>query len=84
MEVWLLALIMLALVLLAFWLWPSWDALSGQIRLLLARTPAGQIEPPQDGPVPASIAVPPHLQLASAPQHHGKRHTVLPHQARGR
>ena len=84
MDVLLGAILLVLVLLLAFWLWPSWDALTAQFLMLFSRMPAGQIEPPEAGPMPPVAAIEPPLPGPSAPQLHGKRHTVLPHQARGR
>jgi hypothetical protein len=81
----LLAAIVLALVcLLVIWLLPSWRALSAQLGNLFPSAPApdtgfGVSKPAQR--LRAGKQPPVH---APAHLHGGKRHTVLPHQARGR
>ncbi|MDW5443270.1 hypothetical protein [Polaromonas sp. SM01] len=81
----LFAAIVLALVcLLIIWLLPSWSALSAQLGSYFSKTPAVETDS-----VPSQTATPRRSRKqshADAPAHKqtGKRHTVVPHQARGR
>ena len=77
-------ILLAAVILLAIWLSQNWAMLTGQFRTLMGRPPAGQVVPPEGTvPAPAQSTAP-----ASPSGHnhgpHDKRHTVLPHQARGR
>jgi hypothetical protein len=81
----LFAAIVLALVcLLVIGLVPSWDALSAQLGVFFSRE-----APPETGPTPIQPIAPvrarkrPHADTPARGKS-GKRHTVVPHQARGR
>lgn len=82
----LFAAIVLALMcLLVIWLVPSWDALRAQLKAYFSPPPRTQATRARTQPVP-----PPRTRKHShddqptrKPQT-GQRHTVVPHQARGR
>lgn len=81
----LFAAIVLALVcLLIIWLIPSWGALSAQLGTFFNKAP-----PAEAGPTPIQPVLPVHPDKqphadAPARKQTGKRHTVVPHQSRGR
>lgn len=70
---------------LIIWLVPSWGALRAQLASLFARESAAAAGPEQNKPVPISQHMGKHLhEETQHPTQTGKRHTVVPHQARGR
>jgi hypothetical protein len=78
----LFAAIVLALIcLLVIWLVPNWDALSAQLNAYFLGPPRTQADEARIQPPPSRK----HLQddPPARPQT-GQRHTVVPHQARGR
>lgn len=81
----LFAAIVLALVcLLIIWLVPSWSALSAQLGTFFNKAPPAEGDAMPIQPVPP--VRPDKRPHADAPAHKqtGKRHTVVPHQSRGR
>lgn len=80
-----LAAIVLALVcLLVIWLLPSWRALGAQLGNLFPGTPAPDADVAPAQPVQRLRAGKPPPVHGPTRQHGSKRHTVLPHQTRGR
>ncbi|MGH8830650.1 MAG: hypothetical protein ACREXV_06120 [Polaromonas sp.] len=70
--------------LLAFWLVPSWKVLATQFSALFSRAPPGPTDRPETRPNPPRSPGKRVHDDPLAPGQKGKRHTVLPHQARGR
>lgn len=79
------AAILLVLVLLsAIWLSQNWGTLAAQLRALFGRAPAGRIDIPDIKSAPPEASDKSLRADAAAGRHKAKRHTVVPHQARGR
>ncbi|MCJ0764636.1 hypothetical protein [Variovorax terrae] len=86
MEMTFVAILFVLVVLLAIWASPGWSALVAQYRALFSVQPPGQVSPPDGRSAPPATAADPQHRHGGAPagQHGPKRHTVVPHQARGR
>lgn len=84
MTIVLTATVLALLCLVAIWLLPSWPALYAQFGKLLPNTPASDAAQPPARPAQRLRAARQPPLHATARLHLGKRHTVLPHQARGR
>jgi uncharacterized protein (DUF58 family) len=83
MNIVLVAIVLALICLLVIWLLPSWRALSVQLASLFP-SPSADAEPtPVQLPKKLRAGKQPPVH-ASVRLHGGKRHTVLPHQARGR
>jgi len=80
----LFAAIVLALMcLLVIWLVPNWDALSAQLNAYFSGPPRTQADEARIQPPPRPSRKHLHDDPPARPQT-GQRHTVVPHQARGR
>lgn len=71
-------------VLLAFWLLPSWKVLAAQFSTLFPRASPGPTDLPEAHPTPSRQPGKHVHGDPIDPAHKAKRHTVVPHQARGR
>ncbi|OOG42818.1 hypothetical protein [Polaromonas sp. A23] len=83
MNIVLVAIVLALVCLLVIWLLPSWRALSVQLTSLFPNSPADAVLTPVQLPKKLRAGKQPPVH-ASARLHGSKRHTVLPHQARGR
>lgn len=83
MNIVLVAIVLAFVCLLVIWLVPSWPALSVQLASLFPRVSADTVLTPVQLPKKLRAGKQPPVH-ATARLHGGKRHTVLPHQARGR
>jgi hypothetical protein len=80
----LFAAIVLALMcLLVIWLVPNWEALSAQLNTYFSGPPRTQADEARIQPPPRPSRKHLHDDPPARPQT-GQRHTVVPHQARGR
>lgn len=80
----LFAAIVLALMcLLVIWLVPNWEALSAQLNAYFSGPPRTQADEARIQPPPPPSRKHLHDDQPARPQT-GQRHTVVPHQARGR
>lgn len=84
MTIVLTATVLALLCLVAIWLLPSWPALYAQFGKLFPNTPAADVAKPRARPAQRLRAARPPPLHAGVRLHGDKRHTVLPHQARGR
>jgi len=84
MTIVLTATVLALFFLVMIWLLPSWPALYAQFGKLFPAAPAAEATPSPVRPAQRLRAARQPPLHAAARLHVGKRHTVLPHQARGR
>lgn len=84
MNVLLILFLVFVFALLAIWLLPSWKVLADQLGSMFSRAAPGPANPPESHPAPPKSPGKHSPGEALTPGHKAKRHTVLPHQARGR
>jgi hypothetical protein len=84
MTIVLTATVLALFFLVMIWLLPSWPALYAQFGKLFPDAPAADTAQPLSRPAQRLRAARPPPLHAGTRLNGGKRHTVLPHQARGR
>lgn len=84
MDILLILFLVFFFAVLAIWLLPSWKVLAAQFSALFPRASQGPADLPEARPTPPKSPDKHVHGDPLAPGHKAKRHTVLPHQARGR